>query len=307
MNFGITEDNDITREELSEQTTMRYLNKAPILHISKIRDDSEFEGIVYCTKSHVSKDLFDDRKWSGTFHLIDGEGIKFTAVFYGMDVRFEEHCGPAYVKGVKRYKSNNGGREYTEFRLTEIQQSTVDCPKSIFLKELPDYNKVRDTFRSNLSNLMPSAGVQVFLNDLNALKLQETLEQETFADTYGTFIGARMEAFNKACSMMYTLAKPNTQLELCYLGFLLKLWRPEVAISSITVDAELSDNLLVLEMIYKSNLTKLEKIKLVDCVQNKGQSIEGRLVNDVYRTIANYLRSLDQLRFKSTGELGLFM
>ena len=234
-------------------------------------------------------------------------------MIYGLHEKTDVCQCPVYVEGVKRRKGDAFGREFIEYRLTKVDMATIDCPKSLFLKELPNYNEIKSTFHQNVDTLIPDGQLKAFLLSLNDYSMMATLEQETFEETFGTFVGARMDAFNKGASILHTLKTDSMQMDICYLALLLKLWRPEVNIDGVPLDAHVNDHVLTKELIYKSDLPKLTKIKLVDALEDsKGtaypinKTIEGRMVTEVYKLISDTYYMQDKL-YKSTGKLGILV
>lgn len=305
--FKMQDTANIERKDLSNQSTLRFMDHGELLRTKLIPDDSTFEGVVYITRSYVRPSLYNEEKFDGTFHMIDADGVKFPAYFNNMDCKFESHHSCAYVKGVKHYRINRHGTSVVTYRLNYITQSTIDEPLSMFLKEIDQYVPLCNQLDQFLRTSITDTSYQTLVNDAAKMGLLSALKKETLADTYGTKVGMRIQFFFSAVTMINAAAGTvEINKELVYLALLLKLWKPVDVVNDVELNAYREDNYIAEHLVHESSLAKEDKIKLLGMLKGTNNCIESYLVKSVYDVLDTMAYKKEYLSQTPGDSIGIF-
>lgn len=269
-----------------------------LLNIGHIEIGERFQGICYVTDMRLIRNSSDPTKYDGRFELIDGQGRKFRATFWGMSEEFKTHNSLAYVEGVN-YTVGNMNNPKRIYKLDQISQSTLDIPRHVFFKSIEGLDAVRDNVKNELAQLIDPEFILV-RNLLESEGLIRDLETIPFDNVIYIEMGSRLKIYMATLMDAVNFHKIyNLNFDLLRIGTALALWQREARVTAKSGRVvDLDYNYYAEQLIYKADLTLETRLSLMSFIKNDGNTIESIFVNKCLDKYKDMLKAIDNVQEK---------
>ena len=148
-----------------------------------------FSGYCWATRINCIEDVNNKGKFKVVLTLIDGDGIQFTATYYGHDRFIENKETPVYIEGVN-YIPQTGKKIF--YMLSAFTVSKVPLERNMFLREIENLSVAAEDF-SNACQNITDAGLRNAINTfIGTTSYMSILKSTTYKDALGTRLGYKL-------------------------------------------------------------------------------------------------------------------